>query len=231
MHTTPKAGALCFRYSLGLGENLYLRISKCDGEPALLKSEKRYIQAKLMNVKKYILVLFGLTILSQGPIFAKSIAFSVDSIFEHITGLSEIKVISYDGDSIMNYIDIESQDTLKLDCKWKKFSEPAIKTPKDNDSNYTYLKGTFPEVGEILFMLTYEYIRNGILFARKENELYRFWDPKSIPFAESVYLMVKTGIYKPTELCKEALQTKTEFYCSDGFIIEEKEFVQIKAGM
>ncbi|MFM9984415.1 MAG: hypothetical protein ACKVOK_04235 [Flavobacteriales bacterium] len=182
-----------------------------------------------MNVKKYILALFGLTILSQGPLFAKTIPIPVDSIFKHIRGIFEIKVIGYDGDSIMNYIDSESQDTIQLDCKWKKFSESSIKTPKDNDSKYTYLKGTFPEVGETLFMLTYEYKRNGILFARKENEQYRFWDPKSIPFAESVYLMLKTGIYKPTELCKEGLHTKKAFYCSDGFLIEEKEFEKIKA--
>ena len=78
-----------------------------------------------MNIKKYILALFGLTILSQGPLFAKSIAIPVDSIFKHITGISEIRVIGYDGDSIMNYINIESRDTLKLDCGWKKFNESS----------------------------------------------------------------------------------------------------------
>jgi hypothetical protein len=182
-----------------------------------------------MNVKKYIIALFGLMLLSQGPLFAKTLPIPVDSIFKHITGIFEIKVIGYDGDSIMNYIDIESQDTLILDCKWKKYSEPSIKVQKDNDSKYTSLEGTFPEVGETLFMLTYIYGKNRTLFARKENEQYRFWDPKSIPFANSVFLVSTKGIYKPTELCMYDYPTKTEIHCSDGFLIEEKEFEKIKA--
>ncbi len=182
-----------------------------------------------MNVKKNIIALFGLAIFCQGQLFAKTIPIPVDSIFNHITDITEIKVIGYVGDTIMNYIDIESQDTLKLDCKWKKYSESSIKIMKENDSTYNSLEGTFPEVGETLLMLTYEYGGNRILFARKEKEYYRFWDPKSIPFANSVFFVAKHRIYKPTELCKDSYQTKTEFHCSDGFLIEEKEFEKIKA--
>ena len=182
-----------------------------------------------MNVRKYIIALLGLMIISQNQLFAKTIPIPVDSIFNHITDISEIKVIGYVGDSIMNYIDIESGDTLKLDCKWKKYSESSIKIIKQNDSTYSSLEGTFPEVGEKLVILTYKYGGNRILFALKEKGHYRFWDPKSIPFANSVFFVAKNGIYKPTELCKDDYQTETEIHCSDGFLIEENEFKKIKA--
>jgi hypothetical protein len=182
-----------------------------------------------MNLRSYIIALLGLTIISHSQLSAKTIPIPVDSIFNHITDISEIKVIGYVGDSIMNYIDIESQDTLKLDCKWKKYSESSIKIIKKNDSTYNSLEGTFPEVGETLLMLTYKYGGSRILFARKEKEHYRFWDPKSIPFANSVFFVAKNGVYKPTELCKDDYQTETEFNCSDGFLIEDNEFEKIKA--
>jgi hypothetical protein len=181
-----------------------------------------------MNVRIYIIAFFGLTIISHTQLSAKTIPIPVDSIFNHITGISKIKVIGYVSDLIMNYIDIESQDTLKLDCKWKKYSESSIKIIKENNSTYNSLEGTFPEVGETLLMLTYKYLGSRILFARKEKEHYRFWDPKSIPFANSVFFLgAKNGIYKPTELCKYDYQKETEFHCSDGFLIEENEFEKI----
>jgi hypothetical protein len=192
-------------------------------------TQQRYLQAQKMRAKRYIILLLGLTILNHTQLFAKTIPIPVDSIFNHMTDISEIKVIGYVGDSIMKYIDNESQDTLKLNCKWKKYSESSIRIIKDNDSTYNSLEGTFPEVGETLLILTYEYGGNRILFARKENDHYRFWDPKSIPFANSVFFVAKNGIYKPTELCEEDYQTKNEFHCSDGFLIEEKEFEKIKA--
>ena len=76
-------------------------------------------------------------------------------------------------------------------------------------------------------MVNYDYGGNRILFARKENGSYRFWDPQSIPFANSVFFVAKEGIYKPTELCVNDYQTETEFHCSDGFLIAEKEFEKL----
>lgn len=182
-----------------------------------------------MNKKTFFTALIILTTLIQGRCFGKTIPIPVDSIFNHIKSLSEIKVIGYVGDTLMNYIDIESQDTFQLDCKWKKYSEAETRIIKENDSTYHSLEGTFPEVGETLFILFYEYGRNECLFARKENQNFRFWDPNSIPFANSVFFVAKEGIYKPTEWCKTEYQTQTEFYCSDGFLIEENDFEKISA--
>lgn len=80
-----------------------------------------------MSIKRYIIVLLGLTIICHSQLSAKTIPIPVDFIFNHITNISEIKVIGYIGDSIMNYIDIESHDTLEFECKWKKYSESSIK--------------------------------------------------------------------------------------------------------
>lgn len=182
----------------------------------------------MRNCKRKIIALLGLVMFCQGQLHAKSIFIPVDSIFNHIKEITEIKVVGYTGDSVMNYIDIKSQDTLKLNCKWKKYSESSIKIIKENNPTYNSLEGTFPEVGEILLMLNYEYGRNRILFARKEKEQYRFWDPNSIPFANSVFFIAQNDIFKPTELCKENDQAKTQFHCSDGFLIEEKDFEKIR---
>jgi hypothetical protein len=178
---------------------------------------------------RFLCSLLLLSSLTQGQCFGKTIPIPVDSIFNHIKSLSEIKVIGYVGDTLMNYIDIESQDTLQLDCKWKKYSEAETRIMKDRDTTYQSLEGTFPEVGETLFILFYEYGRNGCLFARKEMHHFRFWDPNSIPFANSVFFVAKEGIYKPTEWCKTEYQTQTEFYCSDGFVMAASEFEKIIA--
>ena len=129
----------------------------------------------------------------------------------------------------MYYLDIESQDTLQLDCKWKKYSEEGIRMIKERDTTYQSLEGTFPEVGETLFILFYEYGRNGCLFARKESQYYRFWDPNSIPFANSVFFVAKDGIYQPTEWCRKEYETQTEFHCSDGFLMFASAFEKIIA--
>lgn len=180
-----------------------------------------------MKTKNYIILILGLMIGNLGQLFAKTIPIPVDSIFNHITDISEITVVGYVGDTIMRYIDNKSQDTLKLDCKWKKYSLSSIKIIKENGSTYNSLEGTFPEVGETIIMLTYQYGGNRILFARKQNQHYRFWDPKSIPFANSVFFVSKNGLYKPTKLCIDNTKTSTKFYCSDGFLMQERELKKL----
>lgn len=182
-----------------------------------------------MKISSGILLTLGLTISLFSQSFAKTFLIPVEEVFESIIHIEEITVTGYIGDSIMTYIDIESQDTLKLDCKWKKYNDSSIKLLNENDPNYNSWEGTFPEEGETITMLTYEYGGNRVLFARKENGHLRFWNPVSIPFANTVFLIAKKGIYVPTELCLEDYQTKTEFYCSDGFLIDERKFERIRA--
>lgn len=177
---------------------------------------------------KKVLAIIGLMTLFQPESTTKTFPIPVKAIFESITDISEIKVLGYVNDSIMTYVDFRKQDTLKLNCKWKRYSESSIKIIKENDPNYNSWEGTFPKTGEIVTMLTYKYDHNRILFARKDENFYRFWDPFSIPFANSVFFIPKEGIYKPTELCKENYQTDTEFHCSDGFLIEASKFEKTK---
>lgn len=182
-----------------------------------------------MSTIRNLFVLFGLTTCIHCQTFAKAILIPVDSIFNNISNISEIKVIGYLGDSIMEYINIGSQDTFKLYCKWKDYSESSIKIMKEYDSTYNSWEGTFPEVGETLLMVNYNFIGARILFARKANNHYRFWDPKSIPFANSVFFIPKKGVFKPTGLCISGYQEETGFHCSDGFLMGENEFDKRKA--
>ena len=172
--------------------------------------------------------MLGLTLFMQSQTFAVTLPIPVEKVFETVKQIREIKVVGYIGDSVMTYIDIKSQDTLILNCKWKKYNESSIKILKEKNPSYDSWEGTFPKIGESITMLNYEYGGNRILFARKEKGSYRFWDPQSILFANSVFFVAKEGIYKPTELCVNDYQTETEFHCSDGFLITEKEFEKLR---
>ncbi|WP_298511607.1 hypothetical protein [uncultured Kordia sp.] len=177
---------------------------------------------------KKVLVIIGLITLFRPESSVKTIPISVKAVFESITDISEIKVLGYVNDSVMTYVDFKKQDTLQLDCKWKKYSEDFFNIMKDRDPNYNSWEGTFPKIGETITMLTYEHGRNRILFARELDTHYRFWDPRSIPFSNSVFFIAKKGIYKPTEVCENSYQTATEFHCPDGFLISIKEFEKVK---
>lgn len=186
------------------------------------------LSAIKMKEIKQIALAIGLILSIPSLTCAKAILIPVKDVFKSLTNIEKIKIIGYAGDSIMTYINLRNRDTLNLDCNWKKYSESSFKIMKKNDPNYSSWEGTFPEIGESIIMLSYEHGGSRILFARKKNEEYRFWDPKSIPFANSVFFMTKGSGYKPTYFCKEQYQTETEFHCSDGFLIEEKEFEKIK---
>lgn len=170
------------------------------------------------------IAIIGLTICIPIYTFSKSIPLPVDSIMANITSISQIKIIGYPGDTIMTYVDIEKQDTMELNCKWKFYSESSIKMMKDKNPSYNSLEGSFPMIGDTIILLQYAYYGNGILFARKEAKDYRFWDPSSIPFANSVFIISNKGFYKTTQHCKGINPAETSIYCSDGFLINEKDF-------
>lgn len=174
-----------------------------------------------------ILLILSLVTVFQSNIYAKSIPIQVDSILNHITDISEIEIIKYFGDSIMIYVDLKNKDTLQLDCAWKESNESFHNIIRQKKPSFNSWEGTFPKVGEVIVMLRYEYYRERILFSRKRDGRYRFWDAWSIPFANSVFFIRNTSIYKPTENCEDAYHTDTEIYCSDGFLIDAKEFEKL----
>lgn len=177
---------------------------------------------------KQIALTVGLIFLIHSLSYARAILIPVEEVFKTLTNIEEIKIIGYTGDSIMTYTNLGNQDTFNLNCNWKKYSESSFKTMKKNDPNYDSWEGTFPKEGESVIMLSYEYGGSRILFARKNSEKYRFWDPKSIPFANSVFFTTTESKYQPTKVCKDQYQEETELHCSDGFLINEKEFEKIK---
>lgn len=177
---------------------------------------------------KQIALTIGLILSMHSWSYAKAILIPVEEVFKSLTNIEEIRVIGYLGDTVMTYTNLSSQDTFQLYCNWKEYSESSLKIIKDNHPNYNSWEGTFPEIGERILLLNYEYGGSRILFAKKENENYRFWDPKSIPFANSVFFISKKSKYQPTDICKDHYKKETEFHCSDGFLIEEKEFEKIK---
>ncbi|PCJ67678.1 MAG: hypothetical protein COA58_00650 [Bacteroidetes bacterium] len=175
-----------------------------------------------MKRKGQIVLTLGLMLIFQSSSFARSTLIPVDSIMNSLTSVKDIRVIEYVGDSVMIYIDTASLDTFKMDCKWKKLNESAKEMQMARDSSYDSWEGTFPEIGETVIMVEYDYGRSRILFGRRShiiNGLYRFWNPSSIPFANTVFFVPDKMIYGPTTFCSEVNENVTEYYCSDGFMI------------
>lgn len=181
---------------------------------------------KYFPITKLTFILLGIAIFSKKS-FSKAILIPVDEVFKSVSYVKEIKVLEYVGDTVMVYCDLKTNDTLRLECKWKKYSESSIRIIKENNPDYSSWEGTFPKRGEVVTMLWYKNGRNRVLFARKEKENLRFWDPLSIPFANSVFYISKNSSFKLTAICKSERLQEDGFYCSDGFLVEEKLFKKL----
>ena len=134
---------------------------------------------------------------------------NVDDIFNKEQQLLKVKIVSYTN-SLMTCIDLASDKTLKIQCHTK-----SIKATTNVDS----WEGTWPEIGEQVIMVTNFITSERVLFARKTsiNE-YRFWDPRSIPFANTVFNISTSSDFKPTQICKSSRMMKDHWICSDGFL-------------
>lgn len=161
---------------------------------------------------------------------SKAIQLPVTEVLKSITSIQEIKVLSFKGDSIMVYENTKTKATLEMDCRDKKYSEELWTVMSERDSSYGSWEGTYPKVGETVIMVEHNYAGDRLLFARVEDEHYRFWDPNSIPFANTVYYISENSICKPTRHCLKYAQEEQNIGCSDGFRMTKGEFEKLKKG-
>ena len=133
--------------------------------------------------------------------------------------IQKIKVYGYT-DSTMLYGIGNLSDTLVIRSKRGKFLNllKTVKVVKDKHLNQE-LGGSWPAIGQSVLMIsdTNNLVK---LFAFKVDTCYRFWDPNSIPFANSIFLIPKEKNFKQLPICAQAINAKDFYSCSDGCMVD-----------
>jgi hypothetical protein len=80
--------------------------------------------------------------------------------------------------------------------------------------------GSWPVKGDtVLLMIKNESV---YLFAKKMGDKYRFWDPNSVPFANSVFSFPDRPPFFPTSECTYFTQSSDSFrICPDGCLVSD----------
>jgi hypothetical protein len=164
-----------------------------------------------------------LTLLAVLPLSTKTTIIYIENTMEKATTRQLITVYGYK-DDMMLYGISTSKDTLKTSCIFRDDSEKnRIYLVEHKAIKPTDLAGKWPDAGEKVLFIEEE---RTVLFAKIQGDIYRFWDPKSSPFANSVFSMEAGSAYVPLEEC---LADKNETYnmCTDG-CLAPKEYINKK---
>ncbi len=165
--------------------------------------------------------------------FISSIAFTANAkvkflyikeLLRNAKTIKSIIVIGYN-ETTMLYKFENGNDTFKISCKVKEQSEGfRIALIKGGGMLETDLAGSWPKVGQQVLIVISK-VNHALLFANKEGGYYRFWDPNSIAFANSIFVFPKEKSFKPLKLCIDNLSIKKESEsfssCSDGCLVNK----------
>ena len=172
------------------------------------------------NFMKRLLSIFTIFLLTSLTVNAKVILIDIKKTLQEARTIKIIIVLAYK-DSTMFYRFQNSKDTLSISCKTKQYSEPFRKSLIDKKLMLqTELAGKWPSVGQKILIVINK--NNKVaLFATKTGDDYRFWDPNSVPFANSIFSIPKERPYKPLENCNDLGRSENANYwtCSDGCLV------------
>lgn len=178
---------------------------------------------------RLILFSFLSVIFISFPAAAKTLVIDVTTAMESATFVQEIEVVAYD-DSFLVALDLSTKKTIRLNAlsrKWNKGLHEQL--PPDHPARKSQ-EGRWPPIGSKVQVLHYKYNEHmRFLFAKLERSNYRFWDPLSIPFANSAFLIPTHTDYSPTSYCEEETKVNpaAAVICSDGFSMTKREFQRI----
>lgn len=134
--------------------------------------------------------------------------------------IQTITVYNYT-DSTMLYGIANSNDTLIIKSKRGKFLNLSqVKKIIIGDDSKQELGGNWPAIGQSVLMIvdTTSSVR---LFAFRVRNDYRFWDPNSIPFANSIFFFPKEKPFKQLLVCQQLVDDKNGFWtCTDGCLVD-----------
>lgn len=144
----------------------------------------------------------------------------LDKVLGDAKKIQKIIIAGY-GDSTMLYKTEYSNQIQSVDSRHRLVSEQFRKSlieknyMKDSD-----MAGFWPKKGDSVLMLV-----NGVgkteVFAKKTNGKYRFWDPNSIPFSNSIFVFPSSPPYYALVSCRQYLESRQEYMsCEDGCLVD-----------
>ncbi|MGB1041652.1 MAG: hypothetical protein ACPGVD_12315 [Flavobacteriales bacterium] len=143
-------------------------------------------------MKKQI-ILLGFVLISFCS-FSGAIWIPVNIIFDSTVSVVDMKVLSYEGDTILKYYDLSDSTVKEFDCKSKKYSLIKIRDKSLNPLNKSWY-GEFPVSGEIVKLIQFKYgSRTRYVFAKQIGNYYKVWFPLDIPFATYLFKRISSGL-------------------------------------
>jgi len=159
-----------------------------------------------------LLLLYGFTL------SAKVRNIYIKQALSEAVAIKDIIVLGYQ-DSVMLYTSLHSSDTQRVFCRARNYSMYG-KLPLGLGATAADLAGRWPLQGEHVLMVVDTLNRAG-LFAVIQGTAYRFWDPNSIPFANSVFYVPKEAGFKPLTSCgQRAIVQAESWFCRDGCLVD-----------
>jgi len=162
-----------------------------------------------------------LIMLASLTVNGKVITINIRAYLQEAKTIRTIIIIAYK-DSTMLYRYQDSKDTVSISCRAKQYSEPFRQTLINKKVMLkTDLAGKWPKPGQKVLIVINK-TDNVSLFAIKTGDDYRFWDPNSLPFANSVFSIPKERPYKPLNTCNNpGSNENTGFWmsCPDGCLV------------
>ncbi len=166
-------------------------------------------------------IILTLVLISTYNAQAKVRLIHIDQSLNRAKSIKKIFIIGYN-DSMMLYKLLNSNDTLRIYCQTKKESESFREILMVRKLiTKTDLTGKWPNIGQQVLIVV-DSINEVSLFAIKSGNNYRFWDPSSTPYSNSVFIIPKEKPYKPLEICTDWDPDKNDNYwrCTDGCLVE-----------
>ena len=152
--------------------------------------------------------------------FSKTTWIPVNLIFDSTVEVINMQIISYEGDTVLIYLDLADNKQKRFDCKSKKHS---LKTTRDKgfSSLENSWHGQFPEKGEFVKLIRYKYgSRILYSFAKKIGGFYKIWEPLDIPFATYLFMIPDNPIFIKAGNC-HSFGSDTMCF---GFYMKKEDF-------
>lgn len=129
--------------------------------------------------------------------------------------VQEVEILGY-ADTLMLYRIPGTADTLRQDCRIRGASESFRERMKAHaGASQAICAGQWPAEGETVLMVVKD--ARVRLFARRQGDVYRFWDPLVLPFANSVFRLSEKDQVLPLPDCQStSSRLETAQMCPDG---------------
>lgn len=130
-------------------------------------------------------------------------------------------IVSSFTDTSMMYSDLSGKKST-VQCKHREASEEfrknLIKSKYISDND---LAGLWPRKGDTV-LAVFTKANKIEVFAKKIGRHYRFWDPNSIPFSNSIFIFPSTPPYFILPICKQLMAPSDNYTsCEDGCLIDQ----------